>query len=411
MIELKVDEGKTDRFGINQDTADKLNAAEGSILKAKNPINQKVIAGIADIDEDVGEGEIKIARPKFEAIGLDAGFELNVERYGSEPVEITEVEFGVEKVSQSEEDPLSVIKKNESDFLDFIEDKIFTKHTEFLWEEKELSISIKETFPELNGEDVADFSSMEEFSYSWGGSDLKSFDGVLLIDISGSMENEDLKMEEIDWVIERINKSVGGSLTTEFLEKIKNKDKIKRSQGAILCALIYFVQKIGRGVGEKISVIPFSNNASVVEFEGNRYFSSQFGDTENASEKIIDDIRYSPKGQTNISSGLMESIDTIKEFEREKMKMIVLLTDGKPHPPSLDDSGKVLNIVENRLAPRRDVIINTIGLGEEVDHHLLDEIAKKTGGEYSYVNSLQGLTEAYSRYATSISIKGTSFID
>ncbi len=411
MIELEVDESGTDRFVIDPETAEELNVSESEILKARNPINQKVIAGKADIDEGVEEGKVEIARPSFESIGLDVGFELEVERYDGELEEIVEVEFGVENVSKSDLDPLSVIKKNEDEFLSFIAGKIFTKHSEILWEDKGLSISIQETYPDLDGEAVADFSSMEEFSYSWGGSELKSFDGVLLIDISGSMENRDLTMEEIDWVIERIDKSVGGSLTTQFLEKLRDKDKIKRSQGAILCALIYFVQKIGRGVGEKISVIPFSDDASVIGFSGNKYFSSKVSDTEQASENIIEEIRYSPRGQTNISSALIEAIDTIKEFERDKMKMVVLLTDGKPHPPSLDDSEKVLDIVENRLSPRRDVIINTIGLGDKVDHHLLDEIAKKTGGEYSYVNSLQGLTEAYSRYATSISIKGTSFSD
>ncbi len=410
MVKLEVEKSETDHFIINDDIASDLGVIEGDLLLVQNPINHKTTASDVKIDNDVGKDKIRMDRVSFESIGLDEGFEISIRAYGQGKKKVTEVEFGVRKARNcSADNPLSIIKENEDRFISFISDKIFTKDTEVLWKEKELLISIENTFPEIEKEDVIDFEELDDFSYTWGGSELQSFDGVLLIDLSGSMETRDLEMRDIEWFLDRFDQSFEADSISKFLDELKGRSEIKRSQGAILCGLIYFVQKIGRGVGDKISVIPFSDEATLINFNGKKYFSSAFSNPEKASERIIEDIRYHPRGKTNISSGLEKSIETIKDFKNEKMKMIVLLTDGKPHPPSLDDEENVLEIVEKRLAPRRDLVINTIGLGNEVDHHLMDEIAKRTGGEYTHVNCLEGLTEAYSRYATSISIKGTYF--
>ncbi len=410
MVRLEVEENEIDGFALNGEVASELDVKEGDLLIAKNPINHKTVPGRLEINDSLEKNKVVMDRTSFESIGLDEGFAISVSPYQEDIKNVTEAEFGIRKAKDSSSDnPLSIIKENEDSFLQFLKGKLVTKDSEVLWGEKGLILSIKETYPELRSEDVGDFTDLEEFSYSWGGSGLQSFDGVLLIDLSGSMETKDLAMDEIDWVLNRMDRSVKGSNTSEFLKNLKERAQIKRSDGAALCGLIYFVQKIGRGVGDKISVILFSDEASPVEFDEKRFFSSEMSDPETASENIIDEVNYYPRGQTNISDGLLESIETIKSFDHDKMKMIVLLTDGKPHPPSIDEPEEVLDIVEKRLAPRKDVIINTIGLGDDVDHHLLDEIASRTGGEYVYVNSLQGLTEAYSRYATSISIKATSF--
>ena len=115
------------------------------------------------------------------------------------------------------------------------------------------------------------------------------------------------------------------------------------------------------------------------------------------------------RAHTNISSSLEKAIDVMKDFDRDKMKMIVVLTDGKPNPENIDNEKKLLKLIKNRLAPRKDIIINCIGLGKDVDHGLLDRVSVMTGGEYTHVNSLEGLTQAYTRYATSISVKGSTF--
>ncbi len=410
-MKLTIEENDFKTFMINQETASEHSIEENDIVVGRNPINQKTVAGRAMISDHIEKESIAIHRDLFESIGLDTGFEIDVEKYGSDPVKVKETEFGFEDRSGSSDDPLSVVKENEEEFIDFIKGRIFTRNSKFYWAEKGLLVSVENTYPEMEGGLVGDFSELEDCSYVWGGSELKSFDGVLLIDVSGSMETRDLKMEDIDWVVERIDSGIQGEMTSGFLGELKEKMNIKRSEGAAFCALMYLVQKIGRGVGDKISMIPFSNSASKIRFQDKKFFSSEIGSTKEAAENIVEEIKYATRGQTNISGALEEAIEVMKDFDRDKMKMIVMLTDGEPHPPSLDDGRRVKDLVEKRLAPRRDVVVNTIGLGEEVDHQLLDKVASMTGGEYTYVNSLHGLTQAYSRYATSISIKSTFFGD
>ncbi len=410
-LEVEEDKSDTDHFIVSEVTAEELGVDEDDLLLGRNPINQKTVVGKTKVDSGSEENKIAMSRTLLESIGLDTGFEIEVEAYDDELKEITKVEFAVKKEGDSEEDPLAAVKEDEKEFLSFVKDRVFTKYSECLWLEKDLLISLRETDPDLEGNEVADLSKVEDFSYTWGDSGLKSFDGVLLIDTSGSMEIADLEMENIRWVLERISKGVEGERSKEFLEELKGKENIKRYEGAAFCVLMYLVQKIGRGVGDKISVITFSTDASPVQFQDNKYFSAATGTTDEAAETIIEGITYARRGHTNLSEAFREAIEAMKDFKIDKMKMIVMLTDGKPNPPFIDDSQSVMKIVEENLAPRKDVVVNTIGLGEEVDHHLMDQIARKTGGEYNYVTSLQGLSEAYSRYATSISVTGRSFVD
>ncbi len=410
-MELTIEENKGDSFLINEETASEHSIEDDDVLLGKNSMNQKAIAGHAETCDEIDKEKIGMPREKFESIGLDCDFKIEIQKYKEDLVSVKEVDFGFVDRSSSSEDPLSTVKENEKEFLNFIKEKVFTKNSKFFWNTHQLLVSIKSTYPKLGVDQVGDFTDIEECNYAWGGGELKSFDGVLLIDMSGSMETEDLKMEDIEWIVERINSGIQGKMTSGFLRNLKDRMKIKRSEGAAFCALMYLVQKIGRGVGDNISIVPFSKEAKPIRFKDQKFFSSKIGSTREAAENIIETINYFPRGQTNISGALDQTIEVMKEFNRDKMKMIVILTDGEPNPSSIDDSDSVKKLVNERIAPRSDVIINTIGLGDEVDHHLLEEIASVTGGEYTYVNSLEGLTQAYSRYATNISIKGTVLPD
>ncbi len=403
MIELKVNETETDSFKIGSKTASKLEISEDDILLAKNPSGNKKIAGEAKIDESVEEKTVLISRALFESVGLEEGTEIGISSYEKKVKSPVEVQFKVKDSEERERDPLKVVKENEEEFLDFLNNWVWTKDSKFLWEDGELIISVDETDLEIGKSDVFNFTRLEDFSFDSVDSHLKSYSGVLLIDLSGSMETRDLSMEGIDTLVENIHAIVKDNRTNEFLQNLKDKSKIKRSQGVALSALTYLIQEIEKGLGDKLSVILFSDEASVIEFNDQRYFSTEVCDIDSASEDIIEEIIYHPRGRTNISAGLEKAIETMKDFDHEEMKMLVLLTDGKPYPSAVDEKDTVEKLIENRFAPRMDVTINTIGLGDEVDHHLLDKIANKTGGEYTYVRSLNQLIEAYSRYADSIS--------
>lgn len=410
MIKLEIEERETEYFVINPLTAETLGVEEDALLLGRNLVNQKTVAGRANIEEGMGKNKISMARSLFESIGLEIGFDIGIEPYDDDLKKLKGVEFAVKKKGSSDQDPLPTVKEEEKMFLSFVKDRIFTKYSEFLWPRKDILVSLEKTDPDLEKNDAADLSRIENIHYTSGNSGSKSFDSVLLIDISGSMETEDFEIENFKWGLERISKGVKGDLGKEFLNELKGKKKIKRSKGATFCVLIYLMEKIARDTRDKVSVVPFSTSASPIQFQGNKYLSTSEAQKD-PTEDVIEGIKYAERGHTNLSKALHEAIDAMKNFEFDKMKMIVVLTDGKPNPPSIDDSQTVMKIVEKNLAPRKDVVVNTIGLGDEVDHHLMDQIARKTGGEYNFVATLQGLSEAYSRYATSISVRGRSFMD
>jgi len=400
MIELKVNETETEYFIIGPDTASRLEIAEKDVLLAENPVNHKSIAGEVKIEKGVEEGTVFIDVSLLNSIELEKNSKLLISSYEKEIIKPVDAEFTIERIEESDEDPIKLIKEGEEEFIDFLKNRMWTKDSKFLWDDKKLVVSIDEGNSEIEKNSVVDFTRLEEFSYRFIDKKVKSYSAVLLIDLSGSMEMKDLTTEGIESMLDKIEESIQGD--EEFLEILKNESKIKRSQGAILYCLTYLIQEVEKGLGEKMAVVLFSDESSIITFNDRKYFSTELCGINRASEKIIDDIKYHPRGRTNISAALTEAIETMKDFEHEKMKMILLLTDGEPHPPSVDDKKKVIDIVENRLAPRKDVIVNTMGLGDEVDHNLLDKIASKTDGEYTYVKNLQGLIETCSVNAESV---------
>lgn len=403
MIELKVKETETNHFVIGSETASKLDISEDDALLAKNPNNRKIIAGETKIDESVEEKTVLISRKLFESIGLDEGSETIITAYEKEVKRPAEVDFEVKNRKELDRRPQKLVKEDEEEFSNFINNRLWTKDSEHLWEDKGLIISVNETGLEIENDEVIELTTLEEFNFGLVDTQSESYSGVLLIDLSGSMETRDLTIESIGPLLEKIQRKMKDNSAAEFLENLEDVSEIKRSQGVALSGVTYLFQEIEGGCGDKLSVVLFSDEASVIEFNDRKYFSSNVCDIESASGDIIEEIRYHPRGRTNISAGLKEAIEIMKDFDHEEMKMLVLLTDGEPHPSSVDDKGTVEKVIENRLAPRRDVKINTIGIGDEVDHNLLDKIANKTGGEYTYVKSIGELNEAYSRYTDSIS--------
>lgn len=410
MLKLEIEKGEADSIILPESAANEMNIDTGDVVIIRNPVTQRGLGGIAEVDSSISSDVVKINETSYEPIGLDEGFEVELDTYDEDFKTVTDVEFGIEPTveAKGEEDPLSMVKEHEDEFLSFLDNKIFNNNSKFYWDEMGLLISIKSTLPELEGNQLARFGDMEEFAYGWGGSELKTFDGVLLIDVSGSMKTEDMQMEEIDWAIERMGKSLSGPFCDEFLNQLKGRENIRRYEGAAMCALVYLVQKIGRGVGDKVSVIVFSDEPEIINFEGKQFFSSGVGDTSSAAENIVKNIENAEHEHTNLSGAIEQAIEAMKNFDRKDMKMIVTLTDGKPFPARIDDADQVKDVIDKRLRPRKDIIINTIGLGGKVNHDLLEYMADQTGGRYNNVNSLQELTETYSRYAREISVKGST---
>ncbi len=80
-----------------------------------------------------------------------------------------------------------------------------------------------------------------------------------------------------------------------------------------------------------------------------------------------------PGGGTDIGGALLAAERMIGPVNVDR-KYVVLLTDGRSSP------GNLLEVAD-RMA-EADVTITTIGVGDDVDDELLEDIATRTGGEY-----------------------------
>ena len=116
------------------------------------------------------ENSVEMDRILFESIGLDMGFEVDIEPYYDEMISVDSGEFGImadPAAGPRDEDALITVKTNELELLDFMGDRVFMKSSKFNWKEHGLIISIKKTNPKLQPGDVARFGELKSFSFGW----------------------------------------------------------------------------------------------------------------------------------------------------------------------------------------------------------------------------------------------------
>jgi predicted RNA-binding Zn-ribbon protein involved in translation (DUF1610 family) len=406
MVSLRIQEIDVDKIVLHPTDGSVLGVEMGEIVTITEPNSGKKTVGLVSIRQEVSNGNVGMNRTLFESIGMEEGFNVEVLPYKKPLVPIESVELGLEPdkdMKIRKEDALMKVKTNEKGLLKFVGNQIFTINSKFNWNEYGLVVTIKNTRPPLGIDDVARFGELKDFTYSWIGSEVKSFDGELLIDVSGSMKTRDMPFQDMESTINRMEAEFTGDSAQQFFNVLKGSGNyVKRYEGAAMCALMYLVEKIGRGVGDNISVILFSDQAVTIPFGEQPYYNSKFGDSIDAGETILYEIDKLWHGMTNLEQALVNAIDNAKSFDRSRMKMFVILTDGK-----VDNEEQTKELLRKRLIPRADIIINTLGLGPKVNDEFLDWLARSTGGQYHKVWGLKELLKIYSNYALNLEIRGS----
>jgi hypothetical protein len=129
-----------------------------------------------------------------------------------------------------------------------------------------------------------------------------------------------------------------------------------------------------------VSVVLFDDSAVEVQHTTSGHFEGFQQIAEN----------YNPSGGTNILQGIQRGVESLrKSFDINKSNKIILLTDGYGDNPP----GEVIGFVENQF--RQGVEFSAIGLGNDYNQSLLELVAMKGHGTFSFVDESVMLSDAF----------------
>lgn len=152
-------------------------------------------------------------------------------------------------------------------------------------------------------------------------------------------------------------------------------DRSKSMRGQRLDRVKFAAHQIIDQLGENdfLSVISFSDRADAL-------IESQHVTEKSGLKAIVNTI--SADGGTEIAQGLGEAMRQVqKNLTPDYVNHIILITDGETY----DDKAKSLELAD--AAALKGIGISTMGIGHEWNDVFLDDIASKTGGSTTYINS------------------------
>ncbi len=201
---------------------------------------------------------------------------------------------------------------------------------------------------------------------SWRNSEVEGIDIMLAVDISGTMQAEDLKPNRIE---------AAKAAAAEFVNGRPN------------------------------------DNIGLVIFAGQSYTLCPLTSDHAALLNLMKDVRYGMvQDGTAIGVALAYATSRLKESQA-KSKVVILLTDG------INNRGEISPLTAAEIAKQFDIRIYTIGVGSrgdapypiqtyggqvqyvnlpaEIDEEVLGEIARTTGGSYFRATNNSALKEVY----------------
>jgi uncharacterized protein YegL len=406
-IELEITKSTNKRIAVNPKDAQEIDVETGDLVIMVDEDADESCVGKVAVQSAVGPGTVELDQVMIDTLSSDEGNAVTVERFEAELRELDRVTFGIIPLEgQDINKALKTARKKEAALINFMNGRAITRGQKFIWEEENLMIEILGTQPQLRSGDVAIITKeiLGGFDYKPSSTAIP-FDGILLIDISGSMKREDIQVQHVTQMVSHLKGGFTSQNVQGFLDKFQEGAMVERCDAAALSALVYLSEKVGRGKGEKIGIIPFNVSASPIQFEDkNHYDAGSDLDIGMVAEKIVTSVRNA-EGTTNLSTALIQATDLLTDFGEEKIKMIVILTDGRPTKP--DSEAKVLEVVEQYLLQRNDIVINAAGIGEDVDERLLLKIVNNCRGNYTRVTDLKLLVEWYADLARDLKMIST----
>ncbi|MFX1574189.1 MAG: VWA domain-containing protein [Promethearchaeota archaeon] len=387
---------------VSARTQHSLSINQNDILAFEDELTGAMGAGKVDIVEETPDNVIVIDSEILEASGIGS-FEVKVYKNPRTIIPLQSISLGISPISgENMWEIISTARENVTSMKGWISNYIIFKGIKLRWTAVNIACSVLTTVPDLTGDIFATVTENTTLSLSPVG--LVPFNAILIIDISRSMMARDVFVTNIAPAIEGIKAAMESREIQEFLKHFKDGIMIPRRISAAFAAVLFLSEKVGRGFGEKVSVIRFADEAQVLPFGGSFYMDSASGKKgvlEDAARMIVDRIGNAYGQATNMGSAMTNAHQVLDEFQKmnpDQPTMIVLLTDGIP-----TDGDAFFNEIR-KFSENPNVVIYIVGLGNP-DDELMARAATLCGGEYFKPEDAGELLVWYSKRARDLTVK------
>lgn len=378
---------------------------DGDIVRFEDELTGAWGACYVMMKEGLSEKIIQIEDEIYEATGIGSA-NVIVTHNTAAIIPLQSLTLGISPLTgDGMWDIISTVRNNKDELKKWLSQYLIFKGLKLRWKDANAAISIIETIPDLKGEILAEPKLTSTLQLRSEG--LVTFNAILIIDISSSMLARDMEVKNIAPAIEGIRSAMDNERVRNFLKFFKEGIMVSRRLGATFAALLFLSEKVGRGFGEKVSLIRFADVAEILDFNGPFFDSAsgKHGILETAANLIVEKIGEEQGTATNMGDAIAGAHYVFTEFEKiegpesNKPCMIVLLTDGYP-----TDGNKFQVAVENYFVNNPNVVFYIVGLGNP-DRKLMQDIAVRCGGEYFEPEDMGSLLIWYSKRARDLVVK------
>ena len=389
---------------VSPRTQHTLSLVQDNVLAFEDELTGAIGAGKVEILESVPDNTIIIDSEILEASGIGS-FEVKVSKNFRPIIPLQNISLGISPISgENVWEIISTARQNVDSLKGWLANYIIFKGIKLRWNAVNIACSILTTTPDLTGDILAQVTESTAINLTPTG--LVPFNAILIIDISRSMMARDVLIKNIAPAIEGIKAAMESREIQEFLKHFKEGVNVPRRISAAFAAVLFLSEKVGRGFGEKVSIIRFADEAQLLPFGNSFYMDSASGKKgvlEDAARLVVDRIGNAYGQSTNMGQAMVKAHQVLIEFDKMSQgnpqpTMIVLLTDGVPtDPESFLKSIKL-------FAEMPNVILYIVGLGNP-DRELMTRASHLCGGEYFEPADAGELLIWYSKRARDLTIK------
>ncbi len=371
----------------------------GDIVTFEDALTGAIGSAKVQMKEEVRDKTVQIDSEIIEASGVGS-VEVQLKHSTRPVIPLQSVDLGISPIQgEGVWQTISTARQNIDSIKGWLGNYVIFKGIKLRWKAANTACQLLDCVPSLEGDVFAAITPNTTLTLKPVG--LITFNAILVIDISRSMMARDVEVTNIAPAIEGIKAAMESREIQTFMKNFKDGIAVPRRMSAAFAAILFLSEKVGRGFGEKVSIIRFADDAQILNFDGRPFMDSASGKKgilEEAAKKIVDQIGQAYGQATNMGIAMLKAQEVLGQFSVDQPTMIVILTDGVP----TDGNDFFTSIQEFSKNP--NVVLYIIGLGNP-DDEAMKRAAAMCGGEYFKPKDSGELLVWYSKRARDLQVK------